>query len=319
MKIKDLSFQSKLFLAPLAGYSDAAFRHICHEFGSAAAVTEMVSAEGLARDSAKTENLLKRYPGEEKLIIQLFGPDKDPFQRACEKVMEYKPDMIDVNCGCPVPKVVKTGAGSALMKDPKKIKEIVSVLIEETHLPISVKFRLGWEVEKENYIEFAEAAAEGGASAFTLHARTRSQGYSGEADWSHIRKLKEHFKDSGIVIFGSGDIFSPEAAVKMLAETGADGVMFARGAIGNPFIFQETKDLINNGCYTKPSKAELKSTIIKHLDYMIEEEGERTAVKEMRKHICAYMKGIEGGNKIKVKAVEAKSREEYITALSLLG
>lgn len=307
-----------MFLAPLAGYSDAAFRHICSEWGSSAAVTEMVSAEGLARDSEKTENLLKRYPGEENLIIQLFGPDADPFRRACSKVMEYRPAMIDVNCGCPVPKVVKTGAGSALMKEPSRIREIVRAIIEETGLPVSVKFRLGWESSNENYIEFAEAAAEGGASAFTLHARTRAQAYSGNADWSHIARLKEHFRDTDIAIFGSGDIFTPEAAVRMLEETGADGVMFARGAIGNPFIFTQTAELLEKGSYAQTDRQTLKNTIIRHLDYMIEEEGERMAVKEMRKHVCAYMKGIEGGNKIKVKAVQAASREDYIEALSAL-
>lgn len=307
-----------MFLAPLAGYSDAAFRHITSEWGAAAAVTEMVSAEGLARDSEKTENLLKRYPGEENLIIQLFGPDADPFRRACAKVMKYKPAMIDVNCGCPVPKVVKTGAGSALMKEPEKIREIVRAIIEETGLPVSVKFRLGWESSNENYIEFAEAAAIGGASAFTLHARTRAQGYSGNADWSHIAKLKEHFKDTGITIFGSGDVFTPEAAVEMLRTTNADGIMFARGAIGNPFIFNQTAELLDKGSYAKVSRETLKETILRHLDYMIEEEGEKMAVKEMRKHVCAYMKGIEGGNRIKVKAVQALSREDYTEALSAL-
>lgn len=318
MKIKDISFPSNLFLAPLAGYSDAAFRHICFEWGSAAAVTEMVSAEGLARDSEKTENLLKRYPGEKNLIIQLFGADADPFYRACPKVMEYKPAMIDINCGCPVPKVVKTGAGSALMKEPERIRRIVSTIIAETGVPVSVKFRLGWESSNENYIEFAEAAADGGAAAFTLHARTRAQGYSGNADWSHIARLKEHFRNTDIVIFGSGDIFTPEAAVKMLSETGCDGVMFARGAIGNPFIFKETEELLKKGSYEKIDRKTLKETIIRHLDYMIDEEGERMAVKEMRKHVCAYMKGIEGGNKIKVKAVQASTREDYLEALSTL-
>lgn len=318
MKIGNLTFSSPFILAPLAGYSDAAFRHICAECGAAAAVTEMVSAEGLAREGVKTEDLLKRFEGEENLIIQLFAPDADPISRALDRALSHKPAMIDINCGCPVPKVVKTGAGSALMHNPEKIYEIVRTITSRTDIPVSVKFRLGWDHDSINYLEFAREAARGGASAFTLHARTRSQGYSGNADWSHIRRLKQEYRNSGITVFGSGDVFSAEDAVRMIEETDCDGVMCARGAIGNPFIFREARALLEAGSYTRPALEERKAVIIRHLDYMIQEEGEAKAVREMRKHVCAYVKGIEGSNKVKVKAVEAKSREDYIEALSLL-
>jgi len=318
MNIGTISFSSPFFLAPLAGYSDAPFRRICHEWGSAAAVTEMVSAEGLARDSLKTEELMRRYEGEENLIIQIFGPDEDPVGRAIEKLKEYRPAMVDINCGCPVPKVVKTGAGSAMMQHPEKMAAIVRFLKDNTNTPVSVKFRLGWDYSSLNYLEFAKAAAEAGADMFTLHARTRSQGYSGSADWSHLKKLKEEFRNTPIKIFGSGDIFKPEDAKRMLEETLCDGVMFARGAIGNPFIFQQTKDLIAKGTYESIPLEKRKETLLRHLDYMIKAFGENLACRDMKKHACAYLKGLEGANKVKVKVVNASTREEYEEAISHL-
>ncbi len=318
MNIGNVTFPSNLFLAPLAGYSDAPFRQICHEWGSGAAVTEMVSAEGLARDSIKTEALMRRYEGEENLIIQIFAPDYDPVRRAINKINEYKPAMVDINCGCPVPKVVKTGAGSAMMQHPEKMAEMVSFLKQNTDVPVSVKFRLGWDYSSLNYLEFAEAAAAAGADMFTLHARTRSQQYSGVADWSHLKQLKEHFKSTDIRIFGSGDVFKPEDAVRMLEETSCDGVMFARGAIGNPFIFRQTSELLENGSYKPVTLEERKETLIRHLDYMIKAFGETLACRDMKKHACAYIKGLEGANKIKVKVVNANSRKEYLEAISAL-
>ncbi len=318
MNIGNTSFPSNLFLAPLAGYSDAPFRQICHEWGSSAAVTEMVSAEGLARDSVKTEALMRRYEGENNLIIQIFAPDDDPVRRAMDKINAYKPAMIDINCGCPVPKVVKTGAGSAMMQHPEKMADMVRFLKQNTDVPVSVKFRLGWDYSSLNYIEFAEAAAAAGANMFTLHARTRSQQYSGSADWSHLKALKEHFKDTDIKIFGSGDVFKPEDAERMLKETHCDGVMFARGAIGNPFIFHQTRDLLEKGSYEPISLEERKETLMRHLDYMIRVFGEDLACRDMKKHACAYIKGIEGANKIKVRVVNANCRKEYAEAISAL-
>ena len=223
----------KLILAPLAGYTDKAMREICLSMGADIAVTEMVSAEGLARDGEKTKELLERAEGEERLVVQLFGADEDPFYRAIPNLLSYRPTWIDINCGCPVPKVVKTGAGSALMKTPEKIEKIVETLKKGTGLPVSVKFRLGWDSSSINYLEFAEKALKGGASALTLHARTRAQGYEGKADRSAFLKLSKEFgKDA--VLYASGDIFTPESASECMEEYGMDGVMFARGAIGNP-------------------------------------------------------------------------------------
>ena len=318
MTIAGLDFPSPFFLAPLAGYTDAPFRRIAHEWGSAAAVTEMVSAEGLARNSANTEDLLRRYPGEERLIVQLFAPDADPVGRCLERLMRHSPAMIDINCGCPVNKVVKTGAGSALMKTPEKMGQMVSFLVRESGVPVSVKFRLGWDREHMNWRDFAHIAFDNGASMLTMHARTRSQMYAGSADWSAIKALKDEFRNEAVAIFASGDIFSAADAIRVMQETGCDGVMMARGAIGNPFIFHSAQ-LLQKGEDWSPSLAERKETMLRHLDYMTEVYGEEVACRDMRKHAVHYVKGLSGAGKAKALFNEARTRADYGRALEVLG
>lgn len=308
----------KFVLAPLAGYTDKAFRSICIEEGADLTVTEMVSAEGLARDSEKTKELLERADGEDRLVVQLFAPDEDPISRCIPNLMKYNPTSIDINAGCPVPKVVRNGSGSALMQSPDKITKIVKVLVSETGLPVSVKFRLGWDNNSINYLEFAEAALEGGASSLTLHSRTRSQLYSGYADRESFKILSQRFKNDA-VLYASGDIFTPEDALFILEECGMDGIMFARGAIGNPFIFKNTKELIMNGKYRAPSNDEKLEIAIKHFDLMVKYYGETLAGREMRKHMMAYLKGIEGSSRVKAKLTKALTRDDYMEALSLLS
>lgn len=307
--------EDKLILAPLAGYTDKAFRQICTSFGADITVTEMVSAEGLSRDSAKTEELLERFEGEDRLIVQLFAPDADPIKRCIPNLMKYNPTQIDINCGCPVPKVVKTGAGSALMQHPEKIKEICKTIKEETDLPLSVKFRLGWDWDSVNYLEFADMAAEGGADAVTLHARTRSQGYAGFADKNAFKTLADHMKGTGVKVYGSGDVFSAEDAISMINDFNLDGVMFARGAIGNPFIFRETRNYIEKGEYLKPSRNEILETAIKHFDLMVHYYGENIAGREMRKHMMAYLKGMSGAKEAKSMLTSALTKDDYLKAL----
>ena len=309
----------RFILAPLAGYTDKAFREISLRMGADIAVTEMVSAEGLARDSIKTKALLERAEGEDRLIIQLFGPSEDPVARAMERLLEYKPTVIDFNCGCPVPKVVKTGAGSALMREPEKIKKIVKMIKSFTDIPVSVKFRLGWDSSSINYLEFAEKALEGGAEILTLHARTRAQLYSGVADRSAFRTLSRTFKSENIAIYGSGDVFTPEDALARIQIDGLDGVMFARGAIGNPFIFKETKELIKKGSYSLPTAEEKLSTAIEHYDLMVKYYGINVAGPEMRKHAMAYLKGIEGAKEAKSMLTKAITRDDYIEAFKHAG
>ena len=309
--------ENKLILAPLAGYTDKAMRDISLGMGANITVTEMVSAEGLARDGEKTKELLERADGEKRLVVQLFGPDKDPFYRCIPNLLKYNPTWIDINCGCPVPKVVKTGAGSALMKDKKKIREIVETLVTEAKLPVSVKFRLGWDSSSLNYLEFAEEALKGGAFSLTLHARTRAQGYEGKADRSAFKALSKEFgKDA--ILYASGDIFTPEDAIECMEEYGMDGVMFARGAIGNPFIFRETREYLSNGSYTLPSISERIETAMLHYEKMKKYYGENIAGREMRKHAMAYIKGVPGASRCKKALTSAMTEEEYREAFSLL-
>ena len=305
-------------LAPLAGYTDKAFREIARGLGADTAVSEMVSAEGLARNGEKTKALLERFPGEDRFIIQLFGPSDDPVKRAMDNLLGYNPTVIDINCGCPVPKVVKTGAGSALMKNPQMIGRIIKAIKERTDIPVSVKFRLGWDSDSINFLEFADIAAEAGAEMLTLHARTRAQGYSGTADRKAFSMLSEHFKGSGILLFGSGDVFTPEDAMSLINDSGLSGVMFARGAIGNPFIFRETKERIEKGCYSLPSTEEKISVALKHLRLMVSYYGENTGCREMRKHLMAYIKGIPGSSKVKNEIGQAVTLEEMTKALSTI-
>ena len=305
-------------LAPLAGYTDKAFRMIAHEWGADGAVTEMVSAEGLARGGEKTEKLLERYPGEENLVMQIFAPSHDPVERCMDRLIAHNPSMIDINCGCPVPKVVKTGAGSALMKNPEEIGRIVKVIRNTTDIPVSVKFRLGWDSSSINYLEFADHAVDAGASLITLHARTRAQGYSGTADRSAFRTLKEHFKGSDVLVYASGDIFSAEDARTLIEDYGMDGVMFARGAIGNPFIFRMTKEYLRSGKCNEPTIEERIRTALHHLEAAVSFYGENTACREMRKQLMAYIKGIPGANKAKAAIGQAVTSEEMDKALSML-
>lgn len=311
LSIGGITFDANAFLAPMAGYTDKVYRSICLKQGAALAYTEMVSAEGLARNSANTEALMARGDGERILAVQLFMPDADTASRCVPNLMKAKPDLIDINCGCPVPKVVKTGAGSALLKKPSVIHDIVKVLISETGLPVTVKIRTGWDKESINYLETAEAAFSAGASALCMHARTRSQLYLPSAEWEHLAKLKASFCDK--VIIGSGDLFTADDGRRMMEQTGIDAVAFARGAIGNPFIFRQF-----NEDWT-PSPKEIADMAALHLDGLIGLYGERTACREMRKHICAYVKGIRGGSKIRQEANKAECRADYLKALSVLS
>lgn len=308
----------KFILAPLAGYTDKAMRELALFYGADIAVTEMVSAEGLSRDSVKTKELLERADGEDRLIMQLFAPSADPIKRAMNNLLEYSPTAIDINAGCPVPKVVKTGAGSALMREPEKIKEIVKAIKSFTDIPVSVKFRLGWDSSSINFLEFAEMALEGGADALTLHARTRSQGYSGFADRDAFKALSKAFKSNNVILYASGDVFTPEDALERINEDGMDGVMFARGAIGNPFIFKETKELIETGTYTLPTPKEKIETALRHYDLMVKYYGVNIAGPEMRKHAMAYLKGLEGSKEAKARITKAITRYEYLDAFRLI-
>ena len=312
--------KGNLFLAPLAGYTDVPFRSLCIEMGSDMTFTEMVSTEGLFRKGEKTLDLLQKAPNEREYAVQLFMGSTATLPGALEQLQAFSPTFIDINCGCPVPKVTKTGAGSAMMKNPPLITEIVKIITQTLPTPVSVKFRLGWDANSQNYLAFAQAALDGGASMLTLHARTRAQGYAPFADWATLRTLKEYCVNHGyaVPIFGSGDLFEAHDAKRMLQETGIDGVMFARGAIGNPFIFQQAKDLLAGKEERIISLEQRIAIIVRHLDLMIAHYGERSACTQMRKHTCSYLKGIPNAAAIKQEVVKASKREEYMEAMHRL-
>ncbi len=303
-----------LFLAPVAGYSDAAFRSVCAERGCDLAYTEMVSSEALIRGHRGTLPLLLRGESEGIYAIQLFGADPLSMARAAELLEPRHPALVDINCGCPVPKIVRAGAGSALLRNPRLLAEIVRAVRSSAPAPVTVKIRLGWDEGSLNYLETAGAAVEAGAAAVTLHARTRAQGYSGRADWTALARLKATLP---VPVFGSGDVFSPGDARRMIEETGVDGVMIARGAMGNPFIFGQARAVLEGREPSEPSPAERAAAARRHLALAVGYLGERTACVEFRKQMCAYTKGVRGGAELRAAAVRCSTTAEYETIFRL--
>ena len=321
IKLPGVTIPGNLFLAPIAGFSDAPFRKICTALGASLCFTEMVSCDGLIRNGEKTMALMHRSDNESNFAVQVFTANAEIAHQSMPEVVKFKPDIVDLNCGCPVPKVVKNGAGSALMKDPKNLEAIVKAMnrgIREagSEACVSVKIRSGWDSSSINYREVAAAAVEAGAAMISLHSRTRVQGYSGEADWEHLRLLKEAVN---VPVIGSGDLFTPESALAMFEQTGCDGVMFSRGALGNPWIFERTKKLLLNGTVPDvPSDKQRTDLAFEHLKSAVEVHGESKACKEMKKHLCSYTKGTEGAAELRNKIVHAASFEEYKTIFESL-
>lgn len=315
IKLPGCKIPGNLFLAPIAGFSDAAFRSICMDAGASMGFTEMVSCDGIIRNGEKTIAIMKRALNEKQFAIQVFTADPETALKSVPAVLKFNPDVIDLNCGCPVPKVVKNGAGSALMKDLPRLKEIVAALKDgvgaagATQPAISVKIRSGWDSSSINYLETAQAAVDAGAEMVSLHSRTRVQGYSGKAAWEHLKRLKDSIN---VPIIGSGDLFSAEAALAMFEQTGCDGVMFSRGALGNPWIFEQTRHLLETGgLLTAPTDEQKIKTALKHLESAVDFLGENRACKEMKKHLCSYTKGTEGAAAIRNRIVHAASFAEY--------
>lgn len=316
VKIGKLELEGNLFLAPVAGYSDRAFRSICTDCGADFAYTEMVSAEALVRKNIKTETLMRRAPNEKSYAVQIFGGVPETMAEAARIVLEKTScECIDINGGCPVPKIIKSGAGSSLTKDPEKLYSIVKAVNEavrdsERQVPVTIKIRSGWDEEHITWKEAAAAALEAGAAAITLHGRTRAQGYEGKADWGKLAELVEYV-GGRIPVFGSGDAFSPEDAKRMLETTKCDAVMFARGAMGNPFIFTRTKEFLRTGNTIEVPIAERIKAGFKELALLVEDIGEKGACLEARKRFCAYSKGIEGSAALRKAIVAANSVDNY--------
>ena len=297
-------------LAPMAGVADRAYRLMCKKFGAAYAVSEMVSAKGICYGDKKTAQLCTVTEAERPMAVQLFGAEPEFMAKAVGIVLEYDPDIIDINMGCPVPKVINTGSGSALMKNVDLAAEITEAAVRAAKgTPVTVKFRSGWDPSHINAVEFAKAVEAAGASAITVHGRTREQFYSGEADWTVISRVKQSVK---IPVIGNGDVTDLESCVKMYEETGCDLVMIGRGSYGNPFVFREIEAYYKGEIFTKPTPEEKMSVMLEHIRLILSlsEKSEEPAMHEARKHAAWYMNGYYGSAKFRAKCYQLSSYAE---------
>lgn len=292
MKIGSCEIAFPVMLAPMAGVSDLAFRLLCREQGAGLVCTEMVSAKAIYYKNRGTAELMESRPQERPLMLQLFGSDPELMAAMAAQVEDGPWDIIDVNMGCPVPKVVRNGDGSALLKDIARIEQIVSAMTKAVTKPVTVKIRRGFEMDEECAVEAAMAAQAGGAAAVTVHGRTREQYYSGRADWDCIRRVKEAVS---IPVFGNGDITSAQDAVRMFEQTGVDGIAVGRAAKGNPWIFREIKSYLTTGVIPpRPTAQEVREMMLRHLELELAVKPEHVAVREMRKHVAWYTAGLPG-------------------------
>lgn len=293
MKIKDIEFENNIFLAPMAGIADRAFRELCINYGAGYTVTEMVSSKGLTMGDKKSKELLTLGEIENPAGAQIFGDNPEIMAQAAQKCLEFNPNIIDINMGCPAPKIAMNGGGASLMKNPKLAGEIVKAVSEAVDIPVTVKIRKGWDDENITAVELAQIAEKNGASAITVHGRTRMQMYSGKVDYDIIAKVK---KAVDIPVIANGDITDEQSAAIMLEKTNADAIMIGRGALGNPWIFRRINAYLSE-CRVLPDVSinEKMAVMLKHIQKIIEYKGEYTAMREARHHAAYYTKGIRGG------------------------
>lgn len=308
MRIGNVTIENNLILAPMAGVTDLPFRLLCKEQGAGLVCTEMVSAKAISFHNKNTEALLRTDPGEGPVSLQLFGADPDIISSMAAYIEDRPFDILDINMGCPVPKVAGNGEGSALMKNPRLVEEIVAKTVRAVKKPVTVKIRKGFDENHVNAVEIAKIAESAGAAAVTVHGRTREQYYSGSADWEIIRQVKEAVS---IPVIGNGDVNSPERARQMMEQTGCDGVMIGRAARGNPWIFRRAQTFLETGVDPgKPTMEQVREMILRHGEMLLEYKGEYTGIREMRKHIGWYTAGFPHSSKLRAKTNELGSMEE---------
>ena len=308
MKIGNLELENNVFLAPMAGVTDLPFRILCKEMGCGLVYSEMVSAKGILYDNKNTTELLEIDPKERPVAVQLFGSDPEILGAMAKKIEQYPIEIIDVNMGCPAPKIVKNGEGSCLMKTPELVGRIVKSLVESQSKPVTIKFRKGFDDDHVNAVEIAKIAEANCASAVAVHGRTREQYYSGKADWDIIKQVKEAVN---IPVIGNGDVFTPQDAKNLLEHTGCDAIMVGRGAQGNPWIFKRILHYLQTGeLLPEPTTEERVEKALRHAQMLIDYKGEYIGVREMRKHMAWYMKGMPGAAELRGKLNYAENRAE---------
>lgn len=309
MQIGKVTINGKLALAPMAGVTDLAFRHICREHGAALTVTEMVSAKALCYKDKKTPRLLELGADEHPAAAQIFGHEPETMAEGAKLALEKSGcDMIDINMGCPAPKIVNNGDGSALMKDPAQAAEVIAAVVSAVDVPVTVKFRKGWDDEHVNAVEFAQMAEAAGADAVTVHGRTRKQMYAPPVDWDIIRQVKNAVS---IPVIGNGDVVSPETAKALYETTGCDLVMIGRGALGAPWLFRQVRQYLQTGSYeSTPDLAERMALMVEQMTLAVQYKGERVASHEARKHCGWYISGVRGAAQLRRRAGELETLDD---------
>lgn len=316
LKIGNVELKNRYILGPMAGVTDLPFRLLCKEQGAGLLCTEMVSAKAILYKNRNTESLLSIHPDELPVSLQLFGSDPKIMSEMAKQIEERPFAILDINMGCPVPKVVKNGEGSALMKNPKLVYEIVSAVVKAIDKPVTVKIRKGFDDDHVNAVEIARIIEESGAAAVAVHGRTREQYYSGKADWDIIRQVKEAVS---IPVIGNGDVTSPQKAVELEEQTGCDGIMIARGAQGNPWIFSEMTAYEETGQMPpRPDRDSIREMMLRHARLQIEYKGDYLGIREMRKHVAWYTKGLPKAARLREKINAVESYEELENLLTSL-
>ena len=314
MTIGNITLDNNIILAPMAGVSDLPFRLLCHEQGAGLVCMEMISAKAILYHNRNTESLLEIHPQEGPVSLQLFGSDPAIMADIAARIEDRPFQILDINMGCPVPKIVGNGEGAALMKNPLLAGQIIEAVVKAVGKPVTVKIRKGFDEEHVNAVEMAHVAQESGAAAIAVHGRTREQFYSGKADWDIIRQVKQAVS---IPVIGNGDVVDGESALALLQQTGCDGIMIGRACQGNPWIFREVKNFLESGeICPRPTNREIVDTILRHARLQLQYKGEYIGIREMRKHVSWYSAGVPNSARFRAEINAMESMEELMNAVS---